>query len=238
MIPPIIGPSVNECPMCSVVVLLPGTMRDRVPEHQRDMEEMHLNRIMKNLRIMENLRDTAGGRPTRTVGILVPGGRRSQFAGPLLLPEHIRLHCALSRRPPRDATKAIFLPNGLSLVTITPLRRHGHDMDSPPTGPRRGVPRAPSNSQKRPRDEFTPPVHPQKRFKDDGRDAIHPRAASPPRSWPVKEAENERPTLEHRLGAPDPSQHFIGRSESYRPAEFPHQDEKSGLASRTACFHV
>ncbi|KAJ7665530.1 hypothetical protein B0H17DRAFT_291228 [Mycena rosella] len=75
-----------------------------------------------------------------------------------------------------------------------PAPRTWNRRDSPPTGPRHSIPRAPSNSQKRQReDDYTPPIHPQKRFKDDGRDAVRPRAASPPRSWPVRDAENERP---------------------------------------------
>ncbi|KAJ7094676.1 hypothetical protein B0H15DRAFT_798830 [Mycena belliarum] len=120
-----------------------------------------------------------------------------------------------------------------------PWTRH----DSPPTGPRHGAPRVPSNPQKRSReDDYTAPIHPQKRFKNEGRDAARARPASPPRSWPAREAETERPSLEHRLGAPDPGVHFIGRGESYRPpADFSdeHNDERShkptegqGLLSR------
>ncbi|KAJ6539435.1 hypothetical protein B0H19DRAFT_1179086 [Mycena capillaripes] len=103
--------------------------------------------------------------------------------------------------------------------------------DSPPKGPRHGIPRAPS--QKRPReDDYTPPLYPQKRFKDDGRDA---RAAA---SW-SPESDNDRLSLEHRLGAaPDPNVHLIGRGESYRPAtEISNHDREwapkpDGLLSR------
>ncbi|KAJ7764967.1 hypothetical protein DFH07DRAFT_369448 [Mycena maculata] len=111
----------------------------------------------------------------------------------------------------------------------------------PPRGPRQGVPRAPL-PQKRPReDDYTPPTHPQKRFKDDGRDAGRApvRAASPPRQWVPREPDNERPALELRLGAPsEPNVHFVGRGESYRPepdmggSEEYWEAPKDGLLSR------
>ncbi|KAJ7180185.1 hypothetical protein C8R43DRAFT_972109 [Mycena crocata] len=110
-----------------------------------------------------------------------------------------------------------------------------HDSPPPPRGPRT-LPRAPSYSQKRPREEdYTPPIHAQKRFKGDGRDAGRPpsRPASPPR-WASKEAETERPALELRLGAPN--SHY--RGESYHPQQVLDQDEHDwdpkpeGLLSR------
>ncbi|KAJ7682704.1 hypothetical protein DFH06DRAFT_1161897 [Mycena polygramma] len=102
--------------------------------------------------------------------------------------------------------------------------------DSPPRGPRQSVPRAPSQKRPRVEDDYTPPFHAQKRFKDD-------RKASAPASW-SPDSDIDRPSLEHRLAAAsDPNVHFIGRGESYRPGpdvsdrdiEWPSQD---GLLSR------
>ncbi|KAJ6628711.1 hypothetical protein B0H10DRAFT_1988935 [Mycena sp. CBHHK59/15] len=116
---------------------------------------------------------------------------------------------------------------------------------SPPRAPRSHGPRPArvvSNAQKRPReDDYTPPPHPPKRFKDDGRNALRApaRAPSPSRPWAPREP--ERPALELRLGAPDPNVYFVGRGESYQsrtdsPDEWTSNHEKSrsseGLLSR------
>ncbi|KAJ7904605.1 hypothetical protein B0H14DRAFT_613017 [Mycena olivaceomarginata] len=105
--------------------------------------------------------------------------------------------------------------------------------DSPPKGPRQNIPRAPSQNQKRPRDdEYTTPFHPQKRFKDDGRDA----SAAASRSF---ELETDRPSLETRLARAPPDswnahQHPV-RGESYHPVSPDYDDwapRSEGLLSR------
>ncbi|KAF7355396.1 hypothetical protein MSAN_01456300 [Mycena sanguinolenta] len=96
---------------------------------------------------------------------------------------------------PGSSAKRTFPADYASHRQPAPAPFYPPSQDSPPKGPRYNIPRVPS--QKRPReDEYSSPFHshPQKRFKDDGRDA-----PVPSRSF---DHEMDRPSLENRLGAP------------------------------------
>ncbi|KAK7061804.1 exonuclease domain-containing protein [Favolaschia claudopus] len=86
--------------------------------------------------------------------------------------------------------------------------------DSPPQGPR--AMRTPVvHHQKRARDredDYASPPHPQKRFREHSREGYM--------AYDRGVEELDRPSLENRLGAPaSHTVHYIGRGESYRPAD-------------------
>ncbi|KAF8195799.1 hypothetical protein K438DRAFT_784905 [Mycena galopus ATCC 62051] len=93
-----------------------------------------------------------------------------------------------------ESPKRTFSADRASYRPSAPAAFYSPRQDSPPKGPRHNVPRVPSQKRSR-EDEYTPQFHPQKRFKDDGRDA----SAASARSF---DPEPDRLSLENRLGAP------------------------------------
>ncbi|KAJ6515801.1 hypothetical protein C8R45DRAFT_957644 [Mycena sanguinolenta] len=98
--------------------------------------------------------------------------------------------------PPRldPPARRTFSADHASHRQPAPAPFYSPPQDSPPKGPRHNALRVPSQKRAR-EDEYNPTFHPQKRFKDDGRDAPAPSSRS-------FDQEMDRPSLENRLGAP------------------------------------